>query len=99
MIKNAMKLFDNTDPTRTVTVPTVRHFKKIMGQIHIISVLAAVGSITVFGGLGYLLDLALDKKNFCTIIGLAIGFVFMHITSVIMSQQLLKSPRIREGIE
>lgn len=85
-----------TDPDPQTSLPLddqASNFRRLMKKTRWISVISALGCVVIFGGGGYCLDLALDKKNFWTIIGLVVGFVVMNIVSVILSRKMIESER------
>ena len=85
-----------TDPDPQTSLPLddrAQNFRRLMTKTRWISIVSALGCALIFGGGGYCLDLALDKKNFWTIIGLVIGFVVMNIVSVILSRKMIDSER------
>jgi len=92
MIKEFKPIAD-PDPSHALDLETSDRFRDLMGKTRVISLICSLGSITVFGLGGFLLDLALDKKNFCTIIGLVMGFVVMNIASVMMSRRMVERER------
>lgn len=88
-----MKAITDSAPEKSIAIDEVDDFRRLMKKVRLISIVTSLGSIAVFGGLGWLLDLILDKKNFCTIIGLVIGFVVMNITSVVFSKRMVDRER------
>ncbi|MBQ6436186.1 hypothetical protein IJJ27_01330 [bacterium] len=92
-----MKAITDPDPQTALKLDTVGTFRRLMRKTRVISLVSSLGSIAVFGIGGYCLDLALDKKNFCTIIGLVVGFVVMNILSVIMSKRMWERERSAQG--
>ena len=92
-----MKAITDPDPEKAINLDSAATFKRLMKKTRVISLTASLGSIAVFGIGGYCLDLALDKRNFCTIIGLVVGFVVMNILSVIMCKRMWERERSAAG--
>ena len=76
------------DPQTKQDIATLNKFSTLLRRLRWVSIGSALGAIVVFGGLGYVLDLLLDKKYFYTIIGLVIAFVVMNISVIYFSRRL-----------
>ena len=70
-------------------------FRRQLRQTHLIALTRAALGLVLGGGLGYALDLVLDKKFFYTIIGLVLGFVLMNIITIATTRKMINRERTR----
>jgi F0F1-type ATP synthase assembly protein I len=70
------------------TPAPVLDLNRIRRQTLLVATVSVALNVLVFGGIGYGLDLVLDKKPFFLIIGFAVAYVMTTVFVVILSKKL-----------
>lgn len=85
----------NVNQDNSHTNEAIDTFRRQLRHTHFIALGSAALGLILGGGLGYLLDLALDKKYFYTIIGFVLGFVLMNILAITTTRKMINRERTR----